>query len=122
MAEAVKAAAATRPLIGMIHDTTPLTRVIGAADRQLIREAVQRLTPMLDAQAVGAAVIIRNPIVRGAMTAAKWFMTQRYEEKVFGSVREGADWVVGRFETVGSPLPALTVAQLGEVIAARSAA
>ena len=111
-----------RRFIGMIHDTTRLTSVLGATDRKAMREAIDHLLPTMDEKAVGAAVIIRNPIVRGAMTAAKWFMEQQYPEEVFATPREGAEWLVLRFEEAGQPLPAATAERLLRLAEARPAA
>jgi hypothetical protein len=109
-------------LIGMIHDASGLSRVMGAADRKHMREAVEGLIPVMDAKAAGSAVIITNPLIRGAMTAAKWFMPHKFEERLFATPREGADWLVTRFRDVGAPLPASTVVRLLAVADARFAA
>ena len=114
--------AKTHRWIGMIHDVSGLTRVLGAADRKHMRESVEGLIPIMDAKAAGSAIIITNPLIRGAMTAAKWFMPHKFEEKLFATPREGAEWLITRFAHVGAPLPAATAAKLVEAATGRFAA
>ncbi len=116
MTEIMAKLAEERRFIGMLHDTTRLTRVVGPIDRKLMRDATERLTPVMDRKAVGSAVIIRSSIVRGAMTAASWFTSRKFPEKVFATSREGAEWLIARFRDEGEPLQTETAARLLDIV------
>lgn len=100
MTERLVDAAAPRRWLGMLHDTTALTRVVDAAERKHIREGIARASGIMDEKGI-SAVVISNPIVRGAMTAAKWFASSRFEEKIFGTEAAGIDWLIERLRSKG---------------------
>lgn len=87
-----------REKFACLVDCRGMTMAHTANQRRRIAEwlaepELQRLSP----HAIAIAVLFRNPLIRGALTAVNWIKAPPAPVKAFGSVADSAPWLRQRF-------------------------
>jgi hypothetical protein len=103
----------------LIVDTTTFVRVPDAALRREIKSFEDSRRSAAREKNIGSAVIIQNPIVRGAYTALRWISPQPAPNKAFAAMQDAARWCVEGIEDDGQivPIAAYRLAGLADRIA-----
>lgn len=72
-----------------------------------VRKRVAEMTSRPEFGGIACAIVTRNPIIRGVVTALNWWRPRRYAERLIGTLPAGLDWLEAER---GEPLPALRAA------------
>ncbi len=97
----------------LVVDTTTIVRVPGATLRRQMKEFEDSRRPIIHQKNIGSAIVIQNPLVRGAYTALRWISPQPAPNKAFASVQDGARWCIDGIEADGQTAPVAAYAYAG---------
>ena len=86
------------------------TLVFPPDQRKVMADWLQEAEPMNRAHTVCLAIVLSNPLVRGALTAVMWLREPACETRTFATISEAEQWCLSRLRVAGVPVPA-TVAQ-----------
>jgi len=98
--------------VGVIVDTTLVTKST-AKNRQRIALASERMSSVLEAQAIGQAFVVSRPVTRGALTAVMWIKNPPWPVKVFARVGPAEEWLRGKFQEAGVVVPRAPTREVG---------
>ena len=71
------------------------------------RRKIAALTATTDFQTICCAIVTRNPLIRGVVTALNWMRKRKYQEEIFAESDSGLMWLE---QKCARPLPALRCA------------
>ncbi len=76
-----------------------------AAQRRRIAEWTVKHEALIGARMLGAAVVVKNPVLRAMVTAINWMAPPPYPQHLFAEQHEARAWVEGKLRDAGFPLP-----------------
>jgi hypothetical protein len=106
MLEAYEQFYARRERFQVLTDNTELRSFPGAAFRKKLADASKLQDEQAKRWLIGSAVVMPNPIVRGALTAFHWIAPPVYKITVHKTRLEGLDEVIRTFEAHKIPVTA----------------
>ena len=83
-------------------------RALSAADarsRKRVADAFLRLSPVMERRAVGHAIVMSSPLIRGALTAIFWIKQPSWQIRTFAEITEADAWLRRMFEEQGRATP-----------------
>lgn len=89
----------------LIVDATTIVRVPDAALRRELKFFEDSRRKEAHDKNIGSAIIIQNPLVRGAYTALRWISPQPAPNKAFATLQDAARWCVQGIEEDGQVVP-----------------
>jgi hypothetical protein len=97
----------------LIVDTTTIVRVPDATLRRQMKDFEDGRRTIIRQKNIGSAIIIQNPLVRGAYTALRWISPQPAPNKAFGAHEDAGKWCIGGIEADGQTVPVAAYAYAG---------
>lgn len=97
----------------LVVDTTTIVRVPDATLRRQMKLFEDSRRLIIGRKNIGSAIVIQNPLVRGAYTALRWISPQPAPNKAFSSIEEAARWCIEGIERDGQALPMAAYAFAG---------
>jgi len=97
----------------LVVDTTTIVRVPDASLRRQMKDFEDSRRPIIRQKNIGSAIIIQNPLVRGAYTALRWISPQPAPNKAFGTLQDAARWCIAGIEADGQMVPVAAYAYAG---------
>jgi hypothetical protein len=85
----------------VLNDTGQLTSAPSAAIRQKVADRAKAHEPQSKLWIVHSAIVVSNPILRGAMTALNWLAPPVYKQTVHGTPVDAVNALVASLEREG---------------------
>ncbi|MBX3185267.1 MAG: hypothetical protein KIT72_08320 [Polyangiaceae bacterium] len=76
-----------------------------AKQRRRVAEWMLEHHELIGQRILGAAVVVRNPVLRAMVTAVNWMAPPPYPQHLFAEQHEARAWVEGQLTAAGIPLP-----------------
>jgi len=92
-----------RERFASLVDTTPLVSLPGASERRRLAEWQNATIDSIRRYNVFSAIVIRSPVVRGAMTAMNWIFRPPAEQLTLATFGEGFLRCIERLRADGRP-------------------
>ncbi len=89
----------------LVVDTTGLEEIPDATLRRRMKEFEDARREIIKEKNIGSAIVLANPLARGAFTALRWISPQPAPNKAFGMVFEAARWCIQGIEEDGQVVP-----------------
>ena len=101
----------------LLVDTTTIVSVPDAHLRRRVKEFEDSKRSIIREKNIGSAIVLSNPLVRGAYTALRWISPQPAPNKAFSNVRDAARWCVEGIQADGQNAPEAAYALAGMLAA-----
>jgi hypothetical protein len=98
----------------IVVDSRFVRGLVTAKQRAYFARRMQESATALERACVGIAVVVKSPLVRGALTAVLWLLSTPCPVKAWSDLDDALDWLTDELQQRGCEVPASVRAMMVE--------